>query len=1279
MENYSIPNVLSSQIFETVLEKSPFANRAERIRKTLLELHHQYLELKLIGQSTGPDIDISLLEETAYWLSGVATTPGREETLSKNLKAEMLSVSALIFEYLGDLSRASIELQNIDNHYIYYLDASLCNSLSTFEANSIAISRKYLQNLDELIESIDSNNGLITQKDCLNIIYIWLARDMSFLWVQRKKTESAIERTNKYLNEKLLEEEITRTHYNEMSYWLKLIKAIIDHSRYFQFGKTSYLVTSNGLFENAILSARTLGNPPLVWTTIALIKCAELMTKNSVWKRLGNIFSKRYIRRLVTSNPPVLELWSSQIAALNMDLEMSDGSQIQLENGYLDDRIKRVAIGMPTTSGKTLLAELAILKILFPSLETKRPTPNTTCIYVVPTIALANQIEHKLSSRLLPLGIRATAVIGGYDSAFLDDTIFNKTTVGVVTPEKLDMLIRQDHPFIKQCELYIFDEVHKLDNNSRGFTMEMIITWLKDFHQKAQKAKMIFISAMMPNNLEIEQWINNDQINSDTLPAISINLDWRPTRQIKGIIQIDKDDLIESNEIVVGTRSKRNEFWFGAHLSYVNDEIDLSSPRQIRRIIKFREVRRLTKERKEVKDSKFSYGTEETAAELAKVYLNAGFDPILVFFMAKNETRKFCEYLASEDYSPKSLEIRDKEQYEGFLSFIRERLGDAHPISLFAPKGIAYHHGSLPKDIRAEIEYAFSKKWLRVLASTTTLTDGVNFPISTFILANYEKTIGVNKNGEPIYKRLGKKDFQNMIGRAGRAIYETEGQIVFLTPISGYQTNPKWKDYFFQKPDDPESQISSSLSSNTFSFDILQNMLDALDSNKDSLQFLTIDPEKFEASFGFGTREVGELILRLQAFLLALMDRDILDANTFETFLKFLDKTLFGKQIQERSHIEIFAKFMQETGKVMKVAEPSNDRRSAYSKTGLGFNSCKALYDNATSYWETLAKLHFEKDIQHINEEFLRNIGDFVFSLPETKPELTKVPRTRPTHYISLSHGELLVDWVINNLSIQDLREKYFGEISDIGESIESCINYVRDAFEYKGPWVISAYNLFLSKIAQNESFQNSSLYRQLSMLPAYIKFGVNNPAAAFFSMIGINTREVCIILSNKYNSENPERSFDFSKMLVWLFELEPENVNIWFETELGEGKIGYVARLFRYIDLIRSQEQNLVDLLPLEVSIAGWQYYEGTKRLKILSVGDTLTLKLDTLNPWDSYAVEVLDNSQNKLGYIPRQYSRAVFQHLQSDQSLSCKIFSIDRFSEKNPIRIILETEQEF
>lgn len=1275
MEPFAYTDVLSAEAFSSVLADSPLADRAERIRNTLREVHHQYLEQKLVGQRTGPEVDYNLLDEVAYYLSGVATTPDRSENISPSLRSQMLAVAGLIFEYLGDtassLPKPSPELEESN---LYYLDACICNSLGLFEANTAALAREYLLDPDTLVKGLSEPNQISVREVCRQLLYAWLARQIPLLWLRRRKIESFFETNRSKLRADLAENNVSRFTYNETEYWLDLSEAIVLHSRFFQFGKDSYITRANEKFSSSIEQAKRLNNPSLVWIGYSLQKCAKGMYANSIWKRLANVCPARYLRRLVTSSPPLLELWSSQVAAIEaVAVDLDTKSEIPLENGYLDPKVRRVVIGMPTSAGKTLLAELAIVRTLFPNVADLKPIPDVTCIYVVPNLALVNQIEEKLLARLLPLNVRVTAILGGYDTAQLDDGLLTQTRVAVVTPEKLDMLVRQDHQFIQRCGLFVFDEIHKVDNIGRGWTMEAIVTWLKDFHPQAKQAKMLFMSAVMPNYFQIQAWVAEQEPSRGDIPALSVAEPWQPTRQIRGFLEIDRNDLVRKAEI-----PPLIESWYGGHLNYVSDRNDLAHPRQIRRLIESKETFRIRKNRetgipRPVRESGLSFGVVKNAAEVAKRYVTANFDPVLVFFMNRDETRSFCEYLASsENYSPENLGPREQNQYGLFISYLRERLGDGHPLATFAEKGMAYHHGFLPKDVRSEIEYAFAQGWIRVLASTTTLIEGVNFPISTFILADYERRLGKESSW-----RLEKKDFQNMIGRAGRAVYDTEGQIVFMVPLNPSPSGVHWQDYLFAQADDPERRILSSFCRADFRREIFEQILNALEDPQTAVAALRVDPENLE-QYGPGAKDVGDTILRLQAFLLALMDKEVLDPENIDTIRKFFARTLFGQQQPDSKLLSTVVRFSQTTGRLFIKTQPDKQRLSIYGKIGLGFESCQVLYEKARDFWTNHRRDALDKNGQFASG-FINDIGNFTLALPEVKPKAISIPHTRPTRYLDLPHGEILGQWVVSQSQLKDIREKYFAGIQDRGEQAEQCANYIRDCFEFKLPWVLSAFNLFVSDIAQKEAggvvFSSTVLAQHLSMLPAYAKFGVNNPASAFFSMLGVSLRRVAILLGIQYNQANPaDRFFDFARMLTWLLEVEPEQVEGWFKSAYGDDTAGDVPRLFRLLDSIRSQEQSLEDVLPLETFVAGWQYYDGPNTISQMDVGEVIILKPDPLNPWDPNAVSVFDNRGNKLGFVPRELSRAVYSHLVSDLPLGCRVTKIDPEAKYHPVKIELQ-----
>lgn len=76
---------------------------------------------------------------------------------------------------------------------------------------------------------------------------------------------------------------------------------------------------------------------------------------------------------------------------------------------------------------------------------------------------------------------------------------------------------------------------------------------------------------------------------------------------------------------------------------------------------------------------------------------------------------------------------------------------------------------------------------------------------------------------------------------------------------------------------------------------------------------------------------------------------------------------------------------------------------------------------------------------------------------------------------------------------------------------------------------------------------------------------------------------------------------------------------------------------------------------------IAGFQYYQGEEIEKELKENDTLTLKRETQNPHDYFAVEVFRNNA-KLGYLPRSENKLIARMMDQGVSLKAQIRNIDK-----------------
>ena len=179
-----------------------------------------------------------------------------------------------------------------------------------------------------------------------------------------------------------------------------------------------------------------------------------------------------------------------------------------IKAGVLDG--KNILVCTPTASGKTLIAELSGAKNI---ISGKGKT-----IYIVPLVALANE-KHKEFKRKYGNLFKIALSVGDFDSS--DSYLIDYDFI-ICTAEKLDSLIRHHAPWLKYVSTVIIDEIHLLNDVSRGPTLEILITVMKQILEKVQ---IIGLSATIGNPLELATWLDAELVQDD----------WRPVPLKKGV------------------------------------------------------------------------------------------------------------------------------------------------------------------------------------------------------------------------------------------------------------------------------------------------------------------------------------------------------------------------------------------------------------------------------------------------------------------------------------------------------------------------------------------------------------------------------------------------------------------------------------------------------------------------------------------------------------------------------------------------------------------------
>ncbi len=170
---------------------------------------------------------------------------------------------------------------------------------------------------------------------------------------------------------------------------------------------------------------------------------------------------------------------------------------------------KNLLVCTPTASGKTLIAEIAMLQGIYSGAG--------KAVYIVPLKALASEKFNEFKAKYKD--IKVALSIGDTDSS---DTYLEKYDLVVTVSEKLDSLIRHRAPWLGQVGTIIIDEIHLMNDPHRGPTLEVVITLLR---QMLKKAQFIALSATIGNPEELAGWLDAGLVTDS----------WRPIELRKGI------------------------------------------------------------------------------------------------------------------------------------------------------------------------------------------------------------------------------------------------------------------------------------------------------------------------------------------------------------------------------------------------------------------------------------------------------------------------------------------------------------------------------------------------------------------------------------------------------------------------------------------------------------------------------------------------------------------------------------------------------------------------
>jgi len=248
--------------------------------------------------------------------------------------------------------------------------------------------------------------------------------------------------------------------------------------------------------------------------THILARTAQQLVDNSIWTvtRAVNSRVTRFVQNLVSRErpKPIFEMLPPQRRALR-------------EAGLLGSGQRAVVVNLPTSSGKTFIAQFRILQAI-----NQFDQEQGWVAYLAPTRALVNQICTRLRRDFAPLNLNVERVspaleVDGLEASLLTDG--NEKTrfrVLVTTPEKLDLMLRGDWEtkIGRPLTLVVVDEVHNIGQTERGIKLELLLATI---NRECQYAQFLLLTPFIENAAEIAKWLSPDS-NAD----IELGLEWQP-------------------------------------------------------------------------------------------------------------------------------------------------------------------------------------------------------------------------------------------------------------------------------------------------------------------------------------------------------------------------------------------------------------------------------------------------------------------------------------------------------------------------------------------------------------------------------------------------------------------------------------------------------------------------------------------------------------------------------------------------------------------------------
>ena len=485
--------------------------------------------------------------------------------------------------------------------------------------------------------------------------------------------------------------------------------------------------------------------------------------------RLSSYLAEAVCSNGIASNLFPHELYEWQADCLGKDSGICGGLR------------KNLVVSAPTSSGKTLLAEILMLRALGDDQQVLKQSRKA--LFVLPYVALCEEKARRLQELILPLSRQVKKAYGGQHSKQMWEP---ETGIIVCTPENansmINRLIEEGTPIEDEICCVVVDELHLVGRDDRGTVLEMLLSKIAFLsklikhpnansgylsHQEQNMTpttpvtqntlsdrflQIVGLTATMPNIEEIGRWLD----------AVPYSCDFRP---------VELREYIKEQDGTVKRKEKTGLVEAGKEYDLYSDRVTVLPPdKEDPDHVGF-----LTHEAVTMGKSVMIFCASKKRCQVTAKAL------VAYFRRHAEATAVAGGALRMPQPSEEAIDVRKKcAHHIGKGTFEYSKA-----LAEVILQGACFHHGDLVPHDRKLVEDAFRDGHIKVLCATSTLSTGVNLPIFRLIFKDAFQGLC-----DPT-TYISQETYRQISGRAGRTGIDAWGESFLIVSKDSRNRVPK--------------------------------------------------------------------------------------------------------------------------------------------------------------------------------------------------------------------------------------------------------------------------------------------------------------------------------------------------------------------------------------------------------------------------------------------------------------------------------------------------------